>query len=325
MALALPEPDALGPAIERLRLRHLRLLALIDAHGSLSAAAHALHVSQPAATTLLRELEAALGATLITRGATGSTLTPAGQVALQRLQQALGAVRHAAQAITAEPVLPTLHLGMIPAAGVAVLPRLIAALTQAGRLPRLVVHEATVPALIERLLAGDIDCLLGRLDPGDVSPLFLRELQAETLWPEQLAVAAGIDHPLARAEQITTEMLAQADWIVAPPGTRTRQLFDERFQTQGVAPPTPRIASFSFHTNLCVVAESPLLTIAPATAVNHYAARGRVRALRLAQPFPQGGTLFVRRRDATLPALMDVAEALRGLGEPPVADAGRPV
>ncbi len=307
------DATALGNPLERLRLRHLRLLALIDSQGSLTAAAQALHISQPAATAMLRELEAALGATLITRSAAGSQLTPAGRIAWQRLQHALGAVRHAAQAIAVAPDIPTVHLGMIPAAGVAVLPRLIAALERAGRLPRLVVHEATVPVLIERLMRGDIDCLIGRLDPGDASPDFIRELQSEPLWPEQLAIAAAVDHPLAHGKPLSIADLAAADWIVAPAGTRTRQLFDQRFHAAGLVSPTPRVESFSFHTNLCVVAESAMLTVAPATAVAHYAARGSVAALRLKQPFPQGGTVFVRRREMTLPALDDISRALRGL------------
>ncbi|MBU4612243.1 LysR family transcriptional regulator [Achromobacter sp. GG226] len=307
-----PAPDAaLGSPLERLRIRHLRLLSLIDTQGSLTAAAQALHISQPAATAMLRELEQALGATLITRSATGSHLTPAGRIAWQRLQHALGALRHAADAIAAAPDLPTVHLGMVPAAGVAVVPRLVGALTQAGRLPRLVLHEANVPRLINGLLRGDIDCLIGRLDPSDASPEFLRELVSENLWTEQLAVAAAIDHPLAKAGALDTAALLAADWIVAPAGTRIRQLFDQRFHQAGVMPPTPRIESFSLHTNLCVVADSALLTIAPFTAVTHYAARGRVVPLALTEPFTPGEMVFVRRRGVALPAVDDIAAALR--------------
>ena len=53
------------PRLRRLRIQHLRFLALLAQLGSLTACAKALHLSQPAVSNLLKDLETAFGATLV--------------------------------------------------------------------------------------------------------------------------------------------------------------------------------------------------------------------------------------------------------------------
>ena len=55
------------PRLRRLRIQHLRFLALLAQLGSLTACAKALHLSQPAVSNLLKDLETAFGATLVER------------------------------------------------------------------------------------------------------------------------------------------------------------------------------------------------------------------------------------------------------------------
>ena len=53
------------PRLRRLRIQHLRFLALLAQLGSLIACAKALHPSQPEVSNLLKDLETAFGATLV--------------------------------------------------------------------------------------------------------------------------------------------------------------------------------------------------------------------------------------------------------------------
>src|SRR5690606_7152593 len=67
----------------QMTLDQLRTLVAIVKHGSLSAAARALHVSQPAVTKQVQRLEMELETTLLTRGPQQRVaLTPAGEQAL---------------------------------------------------------------------------------------------------------------------------------------------------------------------------------------------------------------------------------------------------
>ena len=69
----MPRSDASAalPLLGRLKLRQLALVVAIDTHRSLRKAAEAVAVTQPAATRLLHELEAALGVPLFVRHAVG--------------------------------------------------------------------------------------------------------------------------------------------------------------------------------------------------------------------------------------------------------------
>jgi DNA-binding transcriptional LysR family regulator len=72
-----------------LNLRHLRMLSIIAENGSLSAAAKAASISQPALTQALAKLEVAFGAVLFDRTAAGVIPTASGRRVLQRVERAL--------------------------------------------------------------------------------------------------------------------------------------------------------------------------------------------------------------------------------------------
>lgn len=72
-----------------LNLRHLRALAAICRLGSVSAAAHAISLSQPAVTQGMARLERQLGRALFERRPDGMTPTPAGTVLCARVDKAM--------------------------------------------------------------------------------------------------------------------------------------------------------------------------------------------------------------------------------------------
>ncbi|XXQ56132.1 LysR family transcriptional regulator [Xenophilus aerolatus] len=76
-------PAALRRLLGRLRFRHLQLLVALDRGGSLRAAAAVLHLTQPALSKALGEVESAFGFKLFTRGARGLTPTPQGALVVQ--------------------------------------------------------------------------------------------------------------------------------------------------------------------------------------------------------------------------------------------------
>jgi DNA-binding transcriptional LysR family regulator len=76
-------------------LRHLVLFDEVVRRGSVSAAARAAHLSQPAVTQAVSHIEAALGARLMQRSYSGLALTGAGHVAAARIERALQMLREA--------------------------------------------------------------------------------------------------------------------------------------------------------------------------------------------------------------------------------------
>lgn len=83
----MPKPSALP------NLRHIRLFVAFADKGSLTAAADALRITQPAASQAIHALESTLGASLITRA--DMTLTPEGEAAIVRFRRISDFVKHA--------------------------------------------------------------------------------------------------------------------------------------------------------------------------------------------------------------------------------------
>jgi DNA-binding transcriptional LysR family regulator len=95
-----------GPAATP-NLRHLVLFEDVVRRGSVSAAARAAHLSQPAVTQAVAQVEAALGARLMQRSYAGLSLTGAGRAAAQRIERALQMLREALSAV--RPRAPGAH------------------------------------------------------------------------------------------------------------------------------------------------------------------------------------------------------------------------
>src|SRR6185503_8247315 len=81
--------EAKLPASSIPTLRQLQFLTALRAERSFVAAAEAVGVTQPTLSAGIKELETALGATLVERGRTGAVLTPAGEEAAERASRAL--------------------------------------------------------------------------------------------------------------------------------------------------------------------------------------------------------------------------------------------
>jgi DNA-binding transcriptional LysR family regulator len=75
-----------------LDLVRLRVLAAVAAHGSVTAAAVALHYTQPTVSHHLARLEAATGAKLVQKAGRGIRLTPEGEVLARRAAEIVGRV-----------------------------------------------------------------------------------------------------------------------------------------------------------------------------------------------------------------------------------------
>ncbi|MDP9919040.1 DNA-binding transcriptional LysR family regulator [Variovorax boronicumulans] len=308
---ATPRPHA--GRIDRLRVRHLRLLEQIAGTGSLSAASQQMQVSQPGATKMLQELESAFGCNLIDRTPRGGQLSRAGAFALDRLRIALGALDTAAACLAAAPQIPLVRVGILPLIAVSALPAVVALLDGQDALPRLTLREGTVEGLMQLLHDSEIDCAITPLRAG-VGTADAAQLNITRLWETSLALAAAPTHPLARRRKLTIDMLREARWVLPPHSASTRLQFDQWFLEMGAMPPVPHVESLSFHTNLSLAATGTALTVAPLNAVRHYESRGMVRELRFEPGMSRGHMFFITRQElAGLASVVQLLNALKSL------------
>jgi len=301
---------------DRLRLRHLRLLQLVDRHGSLGSAARELGVSQPAITLLLRELEAVFEARLVERGSRGARLTTAGALALERLAIALVSVERAMEAARAPAGEPTLRVGCIQVVGVELLPAALARLEGTAAPVRVRIHEGRARELVAALCAGELDCVIGWMDDAVAQGQPVGQLEIRPLRHGRMQVVAAPAHPLARRRNVPVAELARWRWIVPPQESRTHAAFLRLFLANGIAAPCVTIECAALHTMLHLVAQSRFVAVAPDGAVRAYARRGMITALK--GPALDLGSdpvsLMTRRDSAMLPAVERFRKALLATG-----------
>jgi DNA-binding transcriptional LysR family regulator len=85
-----------------LNLVHLKVLAAVARHGSVTGAAKELHYSQPSVSHHLSRLEAATGVRLLQRIGRGVRLTPEGQLLAHRAAEIVGRVDAATNELSAQ-------------------------------------------------------------------------------------------------------------------------------------------------------------------------------------------------------------------------------
>ncbi len=81
-------------------LRHLHTFGEVARLGSVSAAARAVHISQPAVTQAVAGVERYFGTSLLTRSNSGVALTPAGELCARRIERSISHLRDAVAELT---------------------------------------------------------------------------------------------------------------------------------------------------------------------------------------------------------------------------------
>ncbi len=198
--------------------RQLEVFAAIAATGSARAAAEMLHLTQPAVSMALAELEKHLDAPLFARergrlrlNERGRELLPLAQEILERLQEMQGRAGAGPRQLTG-----TLRVGASNTVGNYRVGELLGAFVRAHPKVsvRLVVDNTrTVLASIRRHEL-DVGCVEGTAAHA--------ELEVRPWRGDDLVVCASPDHPLARRKRLRATDFSGARWILREPGSATR-------------------------------------------------------------------------------------------------------
>ncbi len=190
--------------------------------GTLTEAAERLHVSQPALSQALGQLERRLGVTLFERAGRRRVFTEAGREVVRFAETVLGEASELQERLAARGRGDggTLRVGMIDAANLYVLPDTIRRFRaeHPGVDLRLLVH--TSAALLERLEAFELDLafVVGPLE-GDYQ------------------VVEVLDEPLyLYAPRGVRERPEDGNWVLYPAGSQTRAAIDRGLARLGLRP-----------------------------------------------------------------------------------------
>jgi LysR family hydrogen peroxide-inducible transcriptional activator len=200
-------------------LQMLRYLVEAADAGTLRGAADACGVSQPTLSAQLAKLEDELDAILLERGRHGVRLTAAGQRALAHARSILHEVDRlrAACRTVAQPLAGPLHLGVIPTAGMYLMPRLLKAIQHHHPRAELHLREEVTAQLLHRLREGELDAAITSL-PIEATTLTWCELLTE---PFDAIVPA--DHALASRRRIARRDLQDVSLLLLEDGHCLRE------------------------------------------------------------------------------------------------------
>ena len=258
--------------------RRLLVFRAVAHAGSFSAAARALHLTQPSVSRAVGGLEAELGVVLAHRRRDGLLLTDAGRELLGRADLVAGQLERARDEMAARRRLERgrVRVGAFPSAaetlGVAVVRALRA------RRPGLEVELRETPAAEApgRVLAAELDVAL-TFNLEGAAPGAHPDLREELLLVEDLLLCVAEDHPLARHGRVDLAGLAGEAWIQAG-GPGAPRLVEHACRRAGFE---PRIAAEATASQTLVAAGAGV-TLVPALA--WIRRRPDVRFVALADP-----------------------------------------
>lgn len=210
-------------------LRHLRIFEAVARHGSISRAAAELHLTQPAVSMQMKQLEEQIGVPLLEQLGRRLVLTEAGRV----LQvHARDMANRMAELNAAMEQFRGLERGLLRLAVVSTanyfLVALIAEFTARHPGVRLSLQVANRDAVLQALADSSTDlAIIGRPpDQGD--------LVAQRFKDNPLVVIAAPGHPLVGAGPVSLQRLAEETLVVREPGSGTRAAAERHFAAHGL-------------------------------------------------------------------------------------------
>lgn len=186
-----------------MELRHLRYFAAVAAHGSFSRAAHNLHLTQPALSRQVKDLEEELGVALLVRGTNAVTLTEAGEIFYEEVRDLLARADQAIQRVRGEARHEILRVGYGPSLTSGIMPRALERFQSAVPRVRIELEDLAPKEIADKVANGQLDLV--------IAPESIKDLITGFQWTElrrlALVMVMGEGHPLAKLTKVSPKRL----------------------------------------------------------------------------------------------------------------------
>lgn len=215
--------------MKNLTLRQLRVLQAVADTLSVSRAAEHLHITQPAVSMQLRQLEDDAGVPLIARQGRRLRLTEAGSELLRHGRRILAEIQAAEDslAMLKGENAGKLHLGVVPTANYFA-PRLLMEFRKRHPDVSLKLSVGHRDEILGMLAEHRLDVAIGGYPPSEA------DVEAETFARHPHCIVAERRHPLARLRNIRWSQLKHEPFIFREPGSATRQFLEHLLQSQSL-------------------------------------------------------------------------------------------
>jgi DNA-binding transcriptional LysR family regulator len=213
-------------------IRQLRIFATVARHLSFARAAEELHLTPPAVSMQVRDLEAALSLPLFDRSGRQVALTTGGEYFLLHARRVLASLKDAEDTVARLKGVQAgrVAVGMVSTAKY-FLPRLIAGFLREHPGVEIDLAEGNKQWLVEMLHGNEVDLAVMGTPPKEL------DTRSEPFAAHPLGVVAAPDHPYAALPEVPPALLARERFVVRERGSGTRGASDRYFQSQRIEPP----------------------------------------------------------------------------------------
>ena len=296
-----------------LKLKHLQLLIALDQFRHLGKTADFLSVTQPAVSKMLGEIERMFDTVLFLRSTRGTEPTPTGETVIRFARHVIAEYEKTRDALQSaqDGSAGRVSVGAMVVATPVLLVQAMARFKQALPAATVLVEEGDLTRLLPRLRMGELDMIVGRLEPGYAAP----DLHTEALCQESMCLICAPEHPLSQSKRVSWARLQQERWVMPPPWATSRTKLHQLFYKNRLNPPTDCVESASFLVTLSHVTELGAIGFVADNVGRKLQAQGLARVLPVALPMelPPLGLIRLQAR-ALGPTAERLALALREVG-----------
>jgi DNA-binding transcriptional LysR family regulator len=212
-------------------IRQLQVFATAARHLSFARAAEELHLSPPAVSMQIGDLEQTVGVPLFERGGRRVALTTAGEYFLVHARRLLANLKDAEDTIARLTRVETGRLAIgVQSTAKYFMPRLLASFMREHPGVDVKLEVGNRQTLSELLARHDVDVAVMGTPPREL------DFRVEPFAAHPLGVIAAPDHPLASLPHVPPTLLDREPFIVREPGSGTRAAMERYFADARIKP-----------------------------------------------------------------------------------------
>ncbi|VCU68184.1 HTH-type transcriptional regulator GbpR [Pigmentiphaga humi] len=265
-----------------LKTRHLRLLVALDQFHGIRLVADHLHVTQPAVSKALSELEKGLGVILFERTSMGLSPNAYGKCLIRYAKNILKEVHQANDELLdlVQGTSGRVSIGAMQGVISTLLPAALTRMKALSPATTVSIKEGTLNGLIPDLRKGDLDMVVGRL-PWIRSDY---ELKEKILIERPVMLVVRRTHPLVGKENLGWRDLQGYPWVLPPRGALLRDPLERELERHGVPMPNDYIETLSVHLTLAYLQSTDAIACLAGHVANTPATPDLVDILPLRMP-----------------------------------------
>ncbi|MDH6672739.1 DNA-binding transcriptional LysR family regulator [Paenibacillus sp. LBL] len=283
-----------------MNFHQLHIFYTVAERGSFSAAAQALHMSQPAVTMQVQALEEYFGTKLLNRSTKRMELSEAGMTLLPFARRSLELSQEtdAAMAAFSNKLQGRLQLGASLTIGEYVLPRLLGPFGREYPDISIMLKVMNTTQILEEIVSHQLN--FGLIE----APVEHPDMVLDAVMEDELKLIVPSGHPLAaREDKIYLEEVLAYPFVLREKGSGTRQVMEDVLLERGFDPGSIQTVMELGSTGAVksAVEEDLGITMLSISTVKHETALGLVKMIDIADASFKRNFYSIQLRSALLP------------------------